>query len=73
MANVVSDYLLGQIPNENVANLLRMIIDAFSKEEFDYWGNVKDQVVKMVGTYINEHNMHQLEVYQKDLEELLDR
>ena len=73
MANVITEYLLGKIPNENIADLIRMIIAAFNEEEFDYWGNVKDQVTAFVGSYINEHNMHQVEVYQKDLQDLMQR
>lgn len=73
IALAVAHYLVGLIPNETVQDLLNSIISAFEEEEFDYWGEVKDQVEELVGIYINEHNMHQVEVYQSDLETLMDR
>lgn len=49
------------------------IVKAFNEPEFDYWGNVKEEVEALVGAYINEHNMNQVEAYQSDLETLLVR
>lgn len=73
IALAISHYLVGLIPNETVQDLLNSILAVFEEEEFDYWGIVKEQVEQVVGAYINEHNMHQVEVYQSDLETLLDR
>lgn len=73
IALAISHFLVGLIPNETVKDLLNSIITAFEQEEFDYWGEVKEQVEELVGIYINEHNMHQVEVYQSDLETLMDR
>lgn len=65
--------LIGLIPNQTVQELLNVIIDTLTQEEFDYWGEVKDEVMLLVGQYINEHNMNQIEVYQDDLVTLMDR
>lgn len=65
--------LVGLIPNQTVQQLINVIIDTLTKEDFDYWGEVKDEVMLVVGQYINEHNMNQIEVYQDDLVTLLDR
>lgn len=65
--------LVGLIPNQTVQQLINLIIDTLTQEEFDYWGEVKDEVMLVVGQYINEHNMNQVEVYQEDLITLLDR
>lgn len=65
--------LVGLIPNQTVQQLINVIIDTLTKEEFDYWGEVKDEVMLVVGQYINEHNMNQVEVYQEDLVTLMDR
>lgn len=73
IALAVAHQLIGLIPNETVQELLNTILAALNQEEFDYWGQVKDEVIALVGDYINAHNMHQVEVYQKDLQTLMDR
>nr|XP_053648333.1 uncharacterized protein LOC128699627 [Cherax quadricarinatus] len=73
IALAVAHLLIGLIPNETVQGLLVTIIDALTQEDFDYWEEVKDDVTALVGQYINEHNMHQVEVYQNDLVTLMDR
>lgn len=73
IALAISHFLVGLIPNETVRDLLNTILAVFEQEEFDYWGEVKEQVEELVGASINEHNMHQVEIYQADLETLLDR
>lgn len=55
------------------AELIFSIIQAFNEEEFDYWGNVREEVEALVGSFINEHNMNQVEAFQSDLETLLVR
>ncbi|XP_018021121.1 uncharacterized protein LOC108677414 [Hyalella azteca] len=54
-------------------DLILSIVFAFNQEEFDYWANVEDEVRLLVGAYINEHNMNQVEAFQADLETLLLR
>ncbi|XP_037794772.1 LOW QUALITY PROTEIN: uncharacterized protein LOC119590084 [Penaeus monodon] len=73
IALAIAHQLLGLIPNETVQELLNTILDALDQEAFDYWGQVKDEVTALVGDYINAHNMHQVEVYQQDLQTLMDR
>nr|XP_045617056.1 uncharacterized protein LOC123769802 [Procambarus clarkii] len=73
IALAIAYQLIGLIPNETVQDLIYTIIDALTKEDFDYWGQVKDEVMALVGQYINEHNMHEVEVYQSDLVTLMDR
>ncbi|XP_050711388.1 uncharacterized protein LOC126995666 [Eriocheir sinensis] len=73
IALAIVHQLVGLIPNETVQQLINVIIDTLTQEEFDYWGEVKDEVMLVVGQYINEHNMNQVEVYQEDLVTLLDR
>ncbi|XP_047494005.1 uncharacterized protein LOC125042417 [Penaeus chinensis] len=73
IALAIAHQLIGLIPNETVQELLNTILAALNQEEFDYWGQVKDEVMGLVGDYINVHNMHQVEVYQQDLQMLMDR
>lgn len=73
IALAIIHYLIGLIPNETVQELLLTIIEALTKEDFDYWGEVKDEVMALVGQYINDHNMNQIDHYSKDLTTLLDR
>ncbi|XP_076056770.1 uncharacterized protein LOC143034512 [Oratosquilla oratoria] len=73
IALAVAHQLVGLIPNETVKELLNVILDVFAKEDFDYWSEVKDEVEALVGDYINLHNMHQVEIYQEDLERLMKR
>ncbi|XP_042216951.1 uncharacterized protein LOC121862700 [Homarus americanus] len=73
IALAIIHQLIGLIPNETVKALLFTIIDALTKKDFDYWGEVKDDVAALVGQYINAHNMHQVEVYQTDLVSLMER
>ncbi|KAG0700191.1 hypothetical protein GWK47_025656 [Chionoecetes opilio] len=35
------------------------------ERDFDYWGEVKDEVMALVGQYIKGHNMNQIGVYQE--------
>lgn len=73
IALAIAQFLVGLIPNETAQDLLLAIIEALTQEEFDYWENVRDEVMTVVGHYINEHNMNQVEVYQDDLITLMDR
>lgn len=73
IALAIVHQIIGLIPNETVQELLNVIVDALTKEDFDYWEEVKEEVMALVGQYINEHNMNQVEVYQDDLVSLIDR
>ena len=73
IALAIVHQLIGLIPDETVQQLLIVILEALNEEDFDYWGEVKDEVMALVGQYINEHNMNQVKVYQKDLATLIDR
>lgn len=73
IALAIVHQLIGLIPDETVQQLLTVIVEALTQEDFDYWGEVKDEVMSLVGQYINEHNMNQVEVYQEDLVTLIDR
>ncbi|KAG0712794.1 hypothetical protein GWK47_017676 [Chionoecetes opilio] len=73
IALAIVHQLIGLIPDETVQQLLSVILEALMKEDFDYWGEVKDEVMALVGQYINGHNMNQIEVYQEDLTTLVDR
>ncbi|KAK7061139.1 hypothetical protein SK128_026713 [Halocaridina rubra] len=69
----IAHLLIGLFPNDTVRDLLNAILDALTQPEFDYWGEVKDEVMLLVGQYINEHNINQVEVYQEDLQTLMRR
>ncbi|MPC22385.1 hypothetical protein E2C01_015399 [Portunus trituberculatus] len=73
IALAIVHQLIGLIPDETVQQLLYVILEALTTEDFDYWGEVKDEVMSLVGQYINEHNMNQVKVYQEDLATLIDR
>ncbi|XP_066989498.1 uncharacterized protein [Macrobrachium rosenbergii] len=73
IAKAIAYLLLGLCPEQSVHGLLDVILKALDEPEFDYWGEVKDEVTKMVGDYINDHNIHEVEVYQKELQRLMDR
>ncbi|XP_042868160.1 uncharacterized protein LOC122250672 [Penaeus japonicus] len=73
IALAIAHQLIGLVPNETVQELLNTILGALNQEDFDYWGQVKDEVTALVGDYINAHNIHQVEVYQQDLQTLMDR
>lgn len=73
IALAIVHQLVGLIPDETVQQLLTVILEALTQEDFDYWGEVKDEVMSLVGQYINEHNMNQVKVYQEDLVTLIDR
>lgn len=73
IALAIVHQLIGLIPDETVQQLLTVILEALTQEDFDYWGEVKDEVMSLVGQYINEHNMNQVKVYQEDLVTLIDR
>lgn len=73
IALAIVHQLIGLVPDETVQQLLYVILEALTTQDFDYWGEVKDEVMSLVGQYINEHNMNQVKVYQKDLATLIDR
>lgn len=73
IATAVAHQLNGEFPGETVLELLMAILVALRTPEFDYWGEVKDEVIAMVGQYINQHNINQVEVYQEDLQTLMYR
>jgi len=54
-------------------SLVTAIIKALRAPKFDYWANVKDDVKLVVGSYINNHSMNQVEHYSADLQTLLIR
>nr|XP_027219089.1 uncharacterized protein LOC113811520 [Penaeus vannamei] len=41
------------------------------EEDIDYFELIKEDVKRVVGDYIDQHNMHQLEIYKDDLGRLL--
>jgi len=57
----------------SLLDLVVSIIRAVNAPEFDYWGNVQEEVEAVVGNWINAHNMHQVEAYESDLETLMLR
>jgi len=57
----------------SLLDLVISIIRAVNAPEFDYWGNVQAEVEALVGDWINAHNMHQIEAYERDLETLMLR
>ncbi|XP_068223853.1 uncharacterized protein [Palaemon carinicauda] len=73
IAKAIAYLLLGLCPDQTVHGLLDVILKALNEPEFDYWGEVQDEVAQMVGDYINEHNIHEVEVYQNELQRLMDR
>jgi len=63
-------------PEDIIKELLELataIVHALNQPKFDYWGNVEDDVKLVVGSYINNHSIHQVELFSKDLQTLLLR
>jgi len=58
---------------QKLISLVKAIIKALNAPKFDYWGNVKADVELVVGSYINNHSISQVEHFQKDLQSLLLR
>lgn len=73
IATATADQIDGGDIALSFADLILSIVVAFNEPEFDYWGNVKAEVETVVGLYINEHNMNQVEAFEGDLETLLLR
>ncbi|XP_076056768.1 uncharacterized protein LOC143034510 isoform X2 [Oratosquilla oratoria] len=70
----VAKWLAGLIPYPSVSVLVTDIITAFEpRPEDDYWSHVHEQVEKVCGQYINEHNIDQVLVYKNDLTALLSK
>jgi len=58
---------------QKLISLVKAIIAALKAPRFSYWENVKDDVKLVVGSYINNHSISQVEHYQDDLQTLLLR
>jgi len=58
---------------QKLISLVKAIIAALNAPKFDYWGNVKMDVELLVGSYINNHSIVEVEHFSKDLQELLLR
>jgi len=58
---------------QKLLSLVKAIIAALKAPKFDYWGNVKMDVELLVGSYVNNHSISQVEHFSKDLQELLLR
>lgn len=70
----IAKFLAGLVPYPTVSALLLAIINAWEpKPEDNYWEHVKDNVAQICGEFINEHNMQQVEVYKRDLVDLLGK
>lgn len=70
----VTKFLAGLVPYPTVSALLLAIINAWEpRPEDNYWEHVKDNVAQVCGEFINEHNLHQVEVYKQDLMSLMNQ
>jgi len=56
---------------QKLISLVKAIIAALKAPKFDYWGNVKMDVELLVGSYINNHSISQVEHFSHDLQTLL--
>ncbi|XP_076056769.1 uncharacterized protein LOC143034511 [Oratosquilla oratoria] len=71
----VAKFLAGLLP-ESCSKVIIAIIDVLAPvvdTEVDYFELIKEDVKQVVGDYINDHNMQQLEIYKSDLAVLLNR
>ncbi|KAK7061138.1 hypothetical protein SK128_026712 [Halocaridina rubra] len=67
-------YFRSVIPsfNDIMMKILGILIPK-PEEDIDYFEIIKGNVQKVVGDYIDEHNMNQLEIYKTDLGNLMQR
>jgi len=76
IALALTDYFAGSTA-ESFISVTEIVVGALKspspEEEMDYFALIKEDVQRMVGTFINEQNMMQLEQYKDDLASLLDR
>ncbi|XP_042868145.1 uncharacterized protein LOC122250670 [Penaeus japonicus] len=68
-------YLRGLMPSSLsiLQKILGVLLPSSSEEDIDYFELIKEDVKEVVGDYIDQHNMHQLEIYKDDLGRLLQR
>ncbi|CAL4065459.1 unnamed protein product [Meganyctiphanes norvegica] len=68
----VGRWFAGALPYPGLSAIINAIINAWEpKPEDDYWSHVHTQVEELCGTFINEHNIQQVEIYKNDLMSLL--
>ncbi|KAK4307910.1 hypothetical protein Pmani_020358 [Petrolisthes manimaculis] len=53
--------------------IVKVLIPSTTEEDIDYFGVIEDNVRHVVGEYIDQHNLDQLEVYKDSLGVLLQR
>ncbi|XP_037794769.1 uncharacterized protein LOC119590083 [Penaeus monodon] len=68
-------YLRGLMPSSLsiLQKILGILLPSSPEEDIDYFALIKEDVKRVVGDYIDQHNMHQLEIYKDDLGRLLQR
>lgn len=68
-------YLRGLMPSSLsiLQKILGILLPSTPEEDIDYFELIKEDVKRVVGDYIDQHNMHQLEIYKDDLGRLLQR
>lgn len=68
----VGHWFAGALPFPGLSAMINAVLNAWEpKPEDDYWSHVHTQVEEVCGTFINEQNIHQVEIYKNDLMTLL--
>lgn len=53
--------------------IVNVLIPSTPEEDIDYFGIIEENVRQVVGDYLDQHNLAQLEVYKDSLGVLLQR
>jgi len=76
IGTTVGYFLSGWLPSssqEVISAIINIFLPSTPEEDIDYFELIKEDVMHVVGDYIDQHNMDQLEVYKNDLGFLLKR
>ncbi|CAL4065457.1 unnamed protein product [Meganyctiphanes norvegica] len=76
IGTTVGYFLSGWLPSssqEVILAVLNILLPSSPEEDIDYFELIKEDVMRVVGDYIDQHNMDQLEAYKNDLGVLLKR
>lgn len=53
--------------------IVNVLVPSTPEEDIDYFGIIEENVRQVVGDYLDQHNLDQLEVYKDSLGVLLQR
>lgn len=76
IGTTVGYYLSGWLPSssqEVISAIVGILLPSTPEEDIDYFELIKEDVMQVVGDYVDQHNMDQIEAYKDDLGFLLKR